>query len=104
MDWQITASSSYPQEWDDGCHVKYARPYLDNKLGWCARVKSSSEWLQIDLGTATEVSKLIAVITLPNLHSSCDSNVAAYSVLPGDTMSVSRLQTYQLSCILSRLS
>lgn len=55
MDWQITASSSYPQEWDSGCHTKYARPYLDNKLGWCARVKSSSEWLQIDLGIVTEV-------------------------------------------------
>ena len=54
-DWQITASSNYPSEWDKACGVMYARPYLDNRLGWCARIKSSSEWLQIDLGVVTTV-------------------------------------------------
>ena len=55
-DWQITASSNYPTEWDAGCGAKYARPYLDNRLGWCSRLKSSSEWLQIDIGVITTVS------------------------------------------------
>jgi len=55
QDSQITASSSYPAEWEAGCGTQYARPYLENKLAWCARVKSSSEWIQIDLGVVTEV-------------------------------------------------
>lgn len=55
-DWQISASSSYPSEWDKGCSVKYARPYLENSLGWCARFKTQSEWLQIDLGVVSTVS------------------------------------------------
>ncbi|XP_067931280.1 lactadherin-like [Watersipora subatra] len=58
-DWQITASSSYPSEWDAGCSVSYARPYLDNRLGWCARIKSSSEWLQIDIGVVTTVTAIL---------------------------------------------
>ncbi|XP_050409625.1 lactadherin isoform X1 [Patella vulgata] len=55
-DWQITASSTYPQDWDKGCSEKYARVYLPNKLGWCAKYKSSSEWLQVDLGVAARVT------------------------------------------------
>ena len=57
-DWQITASSTYPQEWDRRCHEKYARVYLPNKYGWCAKYKSPSEWLQVDLGVAARVSPL----------------------------------------------
>ncbi|XP_064601589.1 lactadherin-like isoform X2 [Liolophura sinensis] len=59
QDWQITASSTYPQEWDKHCHEKYARIYLPNKLGWCAKYKSSSEWLQVDLGVAAKVTGLM---------------------------------------------
>ncbi|XP_046567293.1 lactadherin-like isoform X1 [Haliotis rubra] len=55
-DWQISASSVYPQEWDRGCNEKYARVYLPNKLGWCAKYKSSSEWLQVDMGVAARVT------------------------------------------------
>ncbi|XP_012937328.1 lactadherin, partial [Aplysia californica] len=55
-DWQISSSSTYPSEWDRGCHEKYARLYLPNKLGWCAKYKSSSEWLQVDLGVAARVT------------------------------------------------
>ncbi|KAK3581559.1 hypothetical protein CHS0354_031901 [Potamilus streckersoni] len=58
-DWQITASSVYPYEWDKGCREKYARVYLPNKLGWCAKYKSSSEWLQIDLGVAARVTGVL---------------------------------------------
>jgi lactadherin len=55
-DWQISSSTTYPSEWDRGCHEKYARLYLPNKLGWCAKYKSDSEWLQIDLGVAARVT------------------------------------------------
>jgi len=55
-DWQISASSSYPAAWDAGCHTRNARPYIANGKGWCARLKSQSEWLQIDLGVVTTVS------------------------------------------------
>ena len=55
-DWQISSSSTYPSEWDRGCHEKYARLYLPNKLGWCSKYKSASEWLQVDLGVAARVS------------------------------------------------
>ena len=58
QDWQITASSTYPQEWDKGCHERYGRVYQPNGLGWCAKYKSSSEWLQVDLGVAAKVSSV----------------------------------------------
>ena len=56
-DWQITVSSAYPHEWDSKCREKYARVFLENKYGWCAKYKSSSEWLQVDLGVASRVSR-----------------------------------------------
>lgn len=55
QNWQITASSTYPKEWDKKCSEKYARVYLPNKYGWCSKYKSSSEWLKIDLGVAARV-------------------------------------------------
>ena len=55
-DWQISASSAYPNEWDNKCREKYARVFLENKYGWCAKYKSASEWLQIDLGVSSRVS------------------------------------------------
>lgn len=57
QDWQITASSTYPLEWDKGCHERYGRLYQPNGLGWCAKYKSSSEWLQVDLGVAAKVRR-----------------------------------------------
>lgn len=55
QDWQLSASSTYPQEWDKNCHERYARVYQVNGRGWCARYKTSSEWLQVDLGVAAKV-------------------------------------------------
>lgn len=54
-DWQIKASSSYPSIWDPNCHERFARLYLENGKAWCAKQKSDSEWLQIDLGVAAKV-------------------------------------------------
>jgi hypothetical protein len=54
-DWQITSSSSYPNSWDNDCHEKYARLYLDNGKAWCAKHRTDSEWLQVDLGVASKV-------------------------------------------------
>jgi len=54
-DWQITASSTYPNNWDRGCQERYARVYQPNGVAWCAKHKSSSEWLQVDLGIAAKV-------------------------------------------------
>ncbi|XP_055900427.1 lactadherin-like isoform X2 [Biomphalaria glabrata] len=58
-DWQISSSSTYPNEWDNACHEKYARLYLPNKFGWCAKYKSSSEWLQVDLGVGARVTGVL---------------------------------------------
>lgn len=53
-DWQITASSTL---WDPDCHEKNARLYQSTDRAWCARHKSDSEWLQIDLGIAAKVCR-----------------------------------------------
>jgi hypothetical protein len=55
-DWQITASSTYPSAWDPNCHEKYSRLYVENGRAWCAKHRSESEWLQIDLGVAAKVT------------------------------------------------
>ena len=54
-DWQITSSSVYPVEWDGDCAERYARVYQADRLGWCAKYKSASEWLQVDLGVVSKV-------------------------------------------------
>ena len=54
-DGQLTSSSVYPAAWDRACAERHARLYLPNRLAWCARYKSASEWLQIDLGVLTKV-------------------------------------------------
>ncbi|CAF0722018.1 unnamed protein product [Didymodactylos carnosus] len=55
-DWQITSSSSL---WDPDCHEKYSRLYQPNDRAWCARQKSDSEWLQIDLGISAKISGVL---------------------------------------------
>ncbi|CAF1299256.1 unnamed protein product, partial [Adineta ricciae] len=55
-DWQITASSTYP---DYDCHEKNARVYQALDRAWCARHKSDSEWLQIDLGIPAKISGVL---------------------------------------------
>ena len=68
QDWQISASSAYPNEWDRKCREKYARVYLENKYGWCAKYKSASEWLQVDLGVSSRVSSdVICSLDLHNI-------------------------------------
>jgi hypothetical protein len=58
-DWQISASSSYPPAWDPDCHQKYSRIYSKSGMAWCAKHRSDSEWLQIDLGVAGRISGVI---------------------------------------------
>lgn len=58
-DWQITASSTYPASWDPDCHQRYSRIYSVNGKAWCAKHRSDSEWLQIDLGVAAKISGVI---------------------------------------------
>ncbi|CAF3828649.1 unnamed protein product [Adineta steineri] len=55
-DWQITASSTL---WDSDCHEKNARLYQPSDRAWCARHKSDSEWLQIDLGISAKISGVL---------------------------------------------
>ena len=55
-DWQISASSTTPAEWDKGCHERFARLYYGKGRSWCSKYKAPSEWLQIDLGVAAKVS------------------------------------------------
>jgi len=52
---QIWASSNYPPEWDRGCSEKFARVYQPGDQAWCAKYKSASEWLQVDLGVPAKV-------------------------------------------------
>jgi len=54
-DSQMSASSIYPASWDAGCHERHGRLYRPNGLAWCAKTKSASEWLQVDLGVPTKV-------------------------------------------------
>ena len=54
-DWQISSSSTFPTDWDPACHQRYGRLYQQNGFSWCAKYKSPSEWLQIDLGVAAKV-------------------------------------------------
>ncbi|CAH8519996.1 unnamed protein product [Schistosoma turkestanicum] len=58
-DWQITSSSTYPSSWVKGCEEKNARLFRTNGLAWCAKFKSSSEWLQIDLGVQALVTGIM---------------------------------------------
>lgn len=53
---QISSSSNYPSQYNKGCHPNYARVYQPNGLAWCAKYKSSSEWLQVDLGVPSKVT------------------------------------------------
>lgn len=56
---QISASSNYPPEWDRGCSEKHARVYQPGDQAWCAKYKSASEWLQVDLGVPAKVGLLL---------------------------------------------
>lgn len=58
-DWQISASSTYPSKWDPTCHSRHSRIYEPNGKAWCAKHRSDSEWLQIDLGVAAKISGVI---------------------------------------------
>jgi len=68
-DWQLSTSSTYPSDWDRTCHERYARLYQPNGYAWCPKYKTSSEWLQIDLGVAAKV------------HSLCCMQSRCYSLL-----------------------
>jgi len=61
---QISASSNYPPEWDRGCSEKYARVYQPGDQAWCAKYKSASEWLQVDLGVPAKVCTTILILLI----------------------------------------
>jgi len=63
-DTQITSSSTYPSNWDAGCHQRYGRLYQQNGLAWCAKYKSASEWLQVDLGVPAKVLYVVGCISI----------------------------------------
>ncbi|ESO02319.1 hypothetical protein HELRODRAFT_65688, partial [Helobdella robusta] len=52
---QITSSSVLPLGPEGQCAEKFARPYAPDGKSWCAKYKSLSEWLQVDLGFPTKV-------------------------------------------------
>jgi len=64
---QISASSNYPPEWDRGCSQKFARVYQPGDQAWCAKYKSASEWLQVDLGVPAKV-EFCAYLVRPYLE------------------------------------
>ena len=66
-DWQISASSTFPTDWDPGCHERYARLYQENGFSWCAKYKSPSEWLQIDLGVPAKVIYCMHIVSVVGL-------------------------------------
>ena len=63
LDWQISASSSYPSTWDAGCQVKYARLHQPNGQAWCAGRKTAGEWILVDLGVPAKAS-ITALMTM----------------------------------------
>ena len=69
-DWQISSSSTRPsydldyrprRSSSSSCHEQHARVYQPNGLAWCAKYKTSSEWLQIDLGVVAKVLNFIGL-------------------------------------------
>jgi len=63
-DWQLSASSTLQSSTTDTqhyrrprgrCHERYGRLYQSSGHAWCAKYKTASEWLQIDLGVAAKV-------------------------------------------------
>jgi len=77
-DWQLSTSSTYPPEWDRTCHERYARLYQPNGHAWCAKYKTSSEWLQIDLGVAAKVRPVLiqSIIITTKSSTARSTNVA----------------------------
>ncbi|VDO13375.1 unnamed protein product [Rodentolepis nana] len=57
-DAQISASSFMDEgDWAiNSCSPNNARPFLTNGLAWCPKYKSSTEWLQIDLGVRATIT------------------------------------------------
>jgi len=91
QDWQLSASSTYPHEWDRNCHERYARLYQANGRGWCARYKTSSEWLQVDLGVAAKVSDHVTTSATTTQLKQCvffaDENIKNETKAPNYTKS-----------------
>ncbi|VDK69351.1 unnamed protein product [Dibothriocephalus latus] len=54
-DSQITASSVLNNAWSKDCLPANGRLYMPNGLAWCPKYKSSTEWLQVDLGIRATV-------------------------------------------------
>ncbi|XP_050740017.1 lactadherin-like [Eriocheir sinensis] len=59
LDWQISASSSYPATWDAGCQVKYARLHQPNGRAWCAGRRAAGEWVLVNLGVPAKVTGVL---------------------------------------------
>ncbi|XP_050709253.1 EGF-like repeat and discoidin I-like domain-containing protein 3 [Eriocheir sinensis] len=59
LDWQISASSSYPATWDAGCQVKYARLHQPNGRALCAGRRAAGEWVLVNLGVPAKVTGLL---------------------------------------------
>ena len=53
-DWQLSTSSTSRER---TCHERHARLYEPNGRAWCANYKTSSEWIQIDLGVAAKARR-----------------------------------------------
>lgn len=68
-DAQISASSYIVEGgWAiNNCAPTNARPFLANGLAWCPKYKSSTEWLQIDLGVRATVRSALKCSSLLNM-------------------------------------
>jgi len=102
QDWQISASSTTPADWDPGCHERFARLYEDRRRAWCAKYKAPSEWLQIDLGVAAKVraqlpSSCIFTARDATLAWSMPSSRALPSVRPSRHVTVCSFHCYFMS-------
>lgn len=55
QDWQMAASSHWTGGEDpNGCQARFARLY--HAKAWCAKHRSSGEWILVDLGVLSQVS------------------------------------------------
>uniref|UniRef100_A0A0X3P242 Lactadherin n=1 Tax=Schistocephalus solidus TaxID=70667 RepID=A0A0X3P242_SCHSO len=58
-DAQITASSVLNNAWSKDCAPANGRLYMPNGLAWCPKYKSSTEWLQVDLGIRATITGIL---------------------------------------------
>ena len=58
-DWQISSSSYLSAEPNDRiCHAKFGRLHQSGNRSWCAKHRAVGEWILVDLGVQSQVTRV----------------------------------------------